>query len=33
VNDSLLGLDDTSLAALGYDRKLLEDAGRGLVPI
>ena len=28
-----LGLDDASLAALGYDRNVLEYAGRGLVPI
>ena len=33
VNAYLLGLDDAALAALGYDRNLLEDAGRGYVPL
>ena len=33
VNAYLLGLDDATLAALGYDRNVLEDAGRGLAPI
>ena len=33
VNAHLLGLDDATLAALGYDRKILEDAGRGLGPL
>ena len=33
VNVYLLGLDDATLAALGYDRNVLEDAGRGLAPI
>ncbi len=33
VNAYLLGLDDATLAALGYDRNVLEDAGRGLMPI
>ena len=29
VSAYLLGLDDASLAALGYDRKVIEAAGRG----
>ncbi len=33
VNAYLLGLDDATLAALGYDRKILEDAGRGHAPL
>ncbi len=33
VNAYLLGLDDATLAALGYDRKTLEDAGRGSLPL
>lgn len=33
VHGYLLGLDDASLAALGYDRKILELAGRGLAPL
>jgi hypothetical protein len=33
VNAYMLGLDDATLAALGCDRKVLEDAGRGCVPI
>ncbi len=33
VSAHLLGLDDASLAALGYDRKILEDAGRGFGPL
>jgi hypothetical protein len=33
VNAYQLGLDDAALAALGYDRNLLEDAGRGHVPL
>ncbi len=33
VNVYLLGLDDATLAALGYDRNVLDDAGRGLAPI
>jgi hypothetical protein len=33
VNAFLLGLDDASLAALGYDHKVLEYAGRGFVPL
>lgn len=33
VNAYLLGLDNATLAALGYDRKVLEDAGRGVAPI
>ena len=33
VNAYLLGLDDATLAALGYDHKVLEDAGRGFVPL
>ena len=33
VNSYLLGLDDATLAALGYDRKMLEDAGRGCAPL
>jgi hypothetical protein len=33
VHGYLLGLDDASLAALGYDRKILEFAGRGLSPL
>jgi len=33
VNAHLLGLDDATLAALGYDRNVLEDAGRGVAPL
>ena len=33
VNTHLLGLDDATLAALGYDRNVIEDAGRGVVPL
>ncbi len=33
VNAYLLGLDNATLAALGYDRNVIEDAGRGLAPI
>ncbi len=33
VNAHLLGLDNAALAALGYDRNVLEDAGRGFMPI
>jgi hypothetical protein len=33
VNAYLLGLDDATLAALGFDRNVLEDAGRGFVPL
>ena len=33
VNAYQPGLDDATLAALGYDRKVLEDAGRGFMPI
>ena len=33
VKANLLGLDDATLAALGYDRKMLEEAGRGLSPL
>jgi hypothetical protein len=33
VNAHLLGLDDATLAALGYDRAVLEAAGHGRVPL
>ncbi|MCB1489505.1 MAG: hypothetical protein KDJ88_18855 [Bauldia sp.] len=33
VNAYLLGLDDATLAAFGYDRKAIEDAGRGRFPV
>ena len=33
VSAYLLGLDDATLAALGYDRNMLEDAGRGCAPV
>jgi hypothetical protein len=33
VNTYLLGLDDASLAALGYDRGLLERAGTSVLPL
>ncbi len=33
VNAYLLGLDHATLAALGYDRNMLEDAGCGSAPL
>lgn len=33
VNSYLLGLDDGTLATLGYDRAVLERAGRGSTPL
>ncbi len=33
VNAYLLGLDDAMLAALGYDRKILDRAGRRALPL
>lgn len=33
VHAHLLGLDDTTLAAFGYDRQSLEQAGRGGFPL
>ena len=33
VNAYLLGLDDATMAALGYDRNVLEDAGRSTAPL
>ncbi len=33
VNAHVLGLHDATLAALGYDRNVLEDAGRARAPI
>jgi hypothetical protein len=32
-NAYLLGLDDATLATFGYDRKALDDAGRGRFPL
>ena len=33
VNAYLLGLDDATLATFGYERKALEEAGRGRFPL
>jgi len=33
VNSYLLGLDDATLASLGYDRAVLEATGRGGAPL
>lgn len=33
VNAYLLGLDDATLATFGYDRKAIEEAGRGRFPL